>query len=272
MNRFKVVIPARHSSSRLPGKPLLPLAGKAMILHVCDRARESGADEVIVATDHEEIRDCVEAYGLCALMTRIEHRNGAERIAEVCEIQGWSDSEIVVNLQGDEPLVPASTIRQLAAVLASGSSARVATLATPISRSEELFDPNTVKVVVDSSGHALYFSRAPIPWDRDRFSPGQPRRNLAADYKRHIGMYAYSVDFLNRYKSWQTSELEQTESLEQLRILWNGDRVFVIVVETAPEAGVDTREDLERVERALCKGRVGSDTPVDLAESRPVSL
>ncbi|MGH8558095.1 MAG: 3-deoxy-manno-octulosonate cytidylyltransferase [Methylococcales bacterium] len=254
MSPFKVVIPARHASSRLPGKPLLPLAGKAMILHVCDRARESGADEVIVATDHEEIRDCVEAYGLCALMTRKEHRNGTERIAEVCEIQGWSDADIVVNLQGDEPLVPASTIRRLAAGLESGTSARVATLATAIDRAEELFDPNAVKVVVDRNGYALYFSRAPIPWDRDRFSPGRRQPALAADYNRHIGMYAYSVDFLNRYKNWQTSELERIESLEQLRILWYGERIVVIPVETAPQAGVDSPEDLARVERALQNG------------------
>lgn len=254
MSHFKVVIPARYGSSRLPGKPLLPLAGKPMILHVCDRAREAGAEEVIVATDHEEIRACVEDYGVCALMTRKEHRNGTERIAEVCEVQGWSDSDIVVNVQGDEPLVPAILIRRLAAALRYNTVTRVATLATVIDSPEELFDPNAVKVVVDHGGYALYFSRAPIPWDRDRFSPGQKPRSLVADYKRHIGMYAYSVDFLNRYKGWSVSDLEQVESLEQLRILWHGERILVIGIDTAPEAGVDTRDDLVRVEQALRNG------------------
>ncbi|MGH8547400.1 MAG: 3-deoxy-manno-octulosonate cytidylyltransferase [Methylococcales bacterium] len=254
MSHFKVVIPARYGSSRLPGKPLLRLAGKPMILHVCDRAREAGAEEVIVATDHDQIRTCVEDYGVCALMTRKEHRNGTERIAEVCEIQGWNDSDIVVNVQGDEPLVPAPTIRRLAAALKYSTISRVATLATAIDSPEELFDPNAVKVVVDRSGHALYFSRAPIPWDSDRFNPIQKPRSLAADYQRHIGMYAYSVEFLNRYKDWQTSDLEQIESLEQLRILWHGERILVIRIETAPEAGVDTRDDLIRVEEALRAG------------------
>jgi 3-deoxy-manno-octulosonate cytidylyltransferase (CMP-KDO synthetase) len=257
MGQFKVVIPARYASSRLPGKPLLALAGKPMILHVCDRAREAGAEDVVVATDHEEILACVEDYGIDALMTRIEHRNGTERIAEVCEVRGWSDSQIVVNLQGDEPLVPAATIRTLAAALQSGATACVATLATAINRPDELFDPNAVKVVVDRLGHALYFSRAPIPWDRDRFIPGQKPGSLDADYQRHIGMYAYSVGFLNRYKSWATSDLEQIESLEQLRILWQGERILVIRVETAPEAGVDTREDLIRVDEALRRSGPG---------------
>ncbi|MCI0667998.1 MAG: 3-deoxy-manno-octulosonate cytidylyltransferase [Methylococcaceae bacterium] len=254
MTHFRIVIPARYGSLRLPAKPLLPIAGKPMILHVCDRAREVGADQVIVATDHEEILACVEDYGVCALMTRKEHRNGTERIAEVCDIQGWDDSDIVVNLQGDEPLVPAAMIRGLALALESATSARVATLATAIDSPQELFDPNAVKVVVDRAGHALYFSRAPIPWDRDRFSPWQKPHSLAADYRRHIGMYAYSVAFLHRYKGWPTGDLEGVEKLEQLRILWHGERILVIPVESAPEAGVDTREDLVRVERALRHG------------------
>jgi 3-deoxy-manno-octulosonate cytidylyltransferase (CMP-KDO synthetase) len=160
----------------------------------------------------------------------------------------------VVNVQGDEPLAPASLNRRLAAALRTSTVIRVATLATVIDSPEELFDPNAVKVVVDRSGHALYFSRAPIPWDRDRFTPGQKPGSLGADYKRHIGMYAYSVDFLNRYKSWQTSDLEQIESLEQLRILWHGERILVIGIDTAPQAGVDTRDDLLRVEQTLRAG------------------
>ena len=251
MGGFKVVIPARYASSRLPGKPLLAIAGKPMILHVCDRAREAGADDVIVATDHEAIISCVEAYGICALMTRKEHRNGTERIAEVCDLLDWKPSEIIVNLQGDEPLVPAETIRVLAAALMSDQSARVATLATRIVRADELFDANAVKVVIDHNGHALYFSRAPIPWDRDRFVAGVKPDVLTADYLRHVGMYAYSVDFLKRYLDWQASALEEIESLEQLRILWHGEPILVIVIDTAPEAGVDTSNDLARVERAL---------------------
>jgi 3-deoxy-manno-octulosonate cytidylyltransferase (CMP-KDO synthetase) len=254
VNGFKIVIPARHASSRLPGKPLLPIAGKPMILHVCDRARAAGADEIIVATDHEGIRNCVENYGIPALMTRTSHRNGTERIAEVCAVRGWCDADVVVNLQGDEPLVPATTIRLLATALQSSSNARVATLATAIDQPDELFDPNAVKVVLDRDGHALYFSRAPIPWDRDRFLPGRKPPSLAAGYKRHIGMYAYAVAFLRRYQDWETSDLEQTESLEQLRILWHGERILVVMLAAAPQAGVDSPEDLWRVEQALQNG------------------
>ena len=246
-----MVIPARHGSTRLPGKPLLEIAGKAMVLHVCDRARESGACEIVVATDHEAIRDCAEAYGVRAIMTRSEHRNGSERLAEVCEALAWKDADIVVNLQGDEPLVPAATIRRLARALQAAESTQVATLASPIENPAELFDPNAVKVVVDHSDHALYFSRAPIPWNRDHFSPGRIPQNLSHVYRRHIGMYAYSVAFLNRYKSWPISELEQIESLEQLRILWHGERILVVMLELAPEAGIDTPEDLDRVAKAL---------------------
>ncbi|MGR9107190.1 MAG: 3-deoxy-manno-octulosonate cytidylyltransferase [Gammaproteobacteria bacterium] len=251
MKGFRVVIPARHGSSRLPGKPLLPLAGKPMILHVCDRARESGAREIIVATDHEAIRACVEDYGIPSLMTSTEHRNGTERLAEVCAVLGWPDADIVVNLQGDEPLVPPETIRGLAKTLESAANARVATLATSIHNADELFDPNAVKVVLDRDGYALYFSRAPIPWDRDRFIAGRAVQDLGANYKRHIGMYAYSVEFLRRYQGWGPSELERIESLEQLRILWYGERILVAMLESAPQAGVDTPEDLARVEKAL---------------------
>ena len=255
MHDFKVVIPARHGSSRLPGKPLLELAGKAMVLHVCDRARESGACEVVVATDHEDIRACVENYGVRALMTRKEHRNGSERLAEVCSALAWTDSDIVVNLQGDEPMVPASTIRRLALALQSAAPTRVATLASPIESAAELFDPNAVKVVVDSAHHALYFSRAPIPWDRDRFIRGELPLYPLKGHWRHIGMYAYSVEFLNRYKSWPISDLEQIESLEQLRILWHGEGILVVMLEVAPQPGIDTPEDLARVEKALCAAR-----------------
>ena len=256
MAGFKIVIPARYASSRLPGKPLLQIAGKAMILHVCDRAREAKAEQVIVATDCDEIAECVEGYGVTAVMTRPDHSNGTERIAEVCEVLGWQDSDLVVNLQGDEPLVPAAVIRSLASALDHCDTACVATLATEISDGAELFNPNAVKVVLDRDGHALYFSRATIPWDRDGFAGDAQAGLVAGGHKRHIGMYAYSVEFLRRYREWPVTGLERMESLEQLRILWNGERVLVVTVDSAPEAGVDTAEDLVRVEGVL-RNRMG---------------
>jgi len=249
--RFKVVIPARYGSTRLPGKPLLDIAGKPMIAHVCDRAQEAEADEIIVATDDERIFQAVGDLGFKALMTRTDHQSGTERIAEVARLCGWADDEIIVNLQGDEPLIPPAYIREVAAALAGQQLAGIATLAAQINDPEEIFNPNAVKVVLNHAGYALYFSRAPIPWERDAFtrSGGKPSGKLP--YLRHIGMYAYTVDFLNRYCLWNASVLESVESLEQLRILWHGEAVFVKTVEKTPTAGVDTQEDLLRVEQAL---------------------
>jgi 3-deoxy-manno-octulosonate cytidylyltransferase (CMP-KDO synthetase) len=244
---FRVVIPARYASTRLPGKPLLDMAGKPMIVHVCERAMEAEAQEVIVATDDQRIFDRVSAEGIKAVMTRADHNSGTERIAEVAQICAWDESDIIVNLQGDEPLIPAEYIHSLAAALAGQQQAGIATLAATITAVEEVFNPNAVKVVVNNKNHALYFSRAPIPWDRDGFS--QPTKTLAnhSDYLRHIGMYAYRVGFLKRYIAWSISPLETIESLEQLRILWNGESILVKKVSQTPEAGVDTEADFNRV-------------------------
>lgn len=249
--RFKVVIPARYASTRLPGKPLLPLAGKPMIAHVCERALAAGAEEVIVATDDERIYRVVQALGIRALMTRSDHQSGTERIAEVAEQLGWAADAIIVNLQGDEPLVATETICQTAEHLASQESAGIATLAAEIIDTGEIFNPNAVKVVLNGAGYALYFSRAPIPWDRNRFTLSGGVPSGTVPYYRHIGMYAYTVDFLRRYCRWQPSPLESVESLEQLRILWHGDAIAVRVVSIVPPAGVDTAEDLARVENIL---------------------
>ncbi|MFZ2168810.1 MAG: 3-deoxy-manno-octulosonate cytidylyltransferase [Methylococcaceae bacterium] len=249
--RFKVVIPARYASTRLPGKPLLNIAGKPMIAHVCERAQEADAEEIIVATDDERIFQTVRDLGIKAVMTRPDHQSGTERIAEVAQQCGWAGNEIIVNVQGDEPLIPPATIREVAVALADQKKAGIATLAAKIIDSEEIFNSNAVKVVLNKAGYALYFSRAPIPWERDAFS--QPGRKPSANtlYLRHVGMYAYTVDFLKRYCSWEASPLESVESLEQLRILWHGETVLVKIVDKTPEAGVDTREDLMRVERVL---------------------
>ncbi|MFZ2405124.1 MAG: 3-deoxy-manno-octulosonate cytidylyltransferase [Methylobacter sp.] len=249
--RFKVVIPARYGSTRLPGKPLLNIAGKPMIAHVCERAAEANADEIIVATDDERIFQAVGGLGFKAVMTRADHQSGTERIAEVARLCGWADDQIIVNLQGDEPLIPPAYIRDVATALAGQQQAGIATLAAEINDPEEIFNPNAVKVVLNKNGYALYFSRAPIPWERDTFtrSGGTPSGKLP--YLRHIGMYAYTVDFLNRYCLWDASKLESVESLEQLRILWHGEAIRVEIVAQTPAAGVDTQEDLQRVEQAL---------------------
>jgi 3-deoxy-manno-octulosonate cytidylyltransferase (CMP-KDO synthetase) len=248
---FKVVIPARYASTRLPGKPLLAIAGKPMIAHVCERAQEAGAEEIIVATDDERIFDAVYALGIKAVMTRPDHQSGTERINEVAEECGWSGHDIIVNLQGDEPLIPPVIIREVASALAAQKLAGIATLAAKIIDTEEIFNPNAVKVVLNKEGYALYFSRAPIPWDRDAFTNGGKKPSSATPYLRHIGLYAYTVDFLNRYCCWESSPLESIESLEQLRILWHGEAVVVKVVDKTPQAGVDTQEDLLRVEQVL---------------------
>jgi 3-deoxy-manno-octulosonate cytidylyltransferase (CMP-KDO synthetase) len=249
--RFKVVIPSRYASTRLPGKPLLDIAGKPMIAHVCQRAQEADADEIIVATDDERIFQTVSDMGIKAVMTRPDHHSGTERIAEVAQRCGWADDEIIVNLQGDEPLIPPATIREVAAALASQKQAGIATLAARIIDMEEIFNPNAVKVVVNKAGYALYFSRAPIPWDRDAFARQEREPSGRMPYLRHIGMYAYKADFLNRYCSWEASALESVESLEQLRILWQCEAVLVKIVDNTPEAGVDTEEDLARVRQLL---------------------
>ena len=229
----------------------MTIAGKPMILHVCERASEAQAEEVVVATDDHRIYKTVIEAGVKAVMTRKDHENGTVRIAEVVEACAWEATDIVVNLQGDEPLIPASTIHDLATGLAGQTVAQVATLAAPISGATELFDSNIVKVVSDQYGFALYFSRAPIPWDRDRFGGEPITGELGSCYMRHIGMYAYRVEFLGHYVDWKPCRLEVVESLEQLRILWYGEKIKVIELNQAPEPGVDTRDDLKRVQSRI---------------------
>lgn len=247
---FRVVIPARFASTRLPGKPLLSLAGKPMIAHVCDRASEANAQQIIVATDDERILQAVSALGVTGMLTSPMHESGTERITQVARELGWDDGTIIVNLQGDEPLLPAHYITQVAQALASQTQAGIATLAANMADSDEIFNPNAVKVVVDKQGYALYFSRAPIPWHRATFSTTKEMpRDLP--YLRHIGLYAYTVGFLKRYSAWSPSPLESIEALEQLRVLWHGEKILVQTVEKAPIAGVDTLEDLQRVESIM---------------------
>ena len=227
-----------------------------MIAHVCEKALQAGAQEVVVATDDDRILQTVTNLGLRAIMTRADHQSGTERIAEVAELCSWQGSDIIVNVQGDEPLIPPGLIQKLASVLAGQQQAGIATLAATIADFEDIFNPNAVKVVLDKDGYALYFSRAPIPWDRDGFAEGDKWVSGKMPYYRHIGMYAYTVDFLKRYCQWEASILESVEYLEQLRILWQGEAIKVKVVDKAPTAGVDTAEDLLRVERLITESNL----------------
>ena len=242
---FRVVIPARFDSSRLPGKALLPLAGKPMLQWVHERAKSSQATEVIVATDDERIATAARGFGADVAMTARTHLSGTDRIAEVAATRGWSDEDIVVNVQGDEPLIPPVVIDQVAALLAEHARAHIATLAARIDQPADFSDPNTVKVACDGTGRALYFSRAPIPWNRD--APA----TLTPASLRHIGIYAYRVGALRRLASISASRLELIEKLEQLRALENGMEIRVALAVERPLADVNTAADLERAERAL---------------------
>ena len=245
---FTVIIPARYQSSRLPGKPLADIGGKPMIQWVYEQASKAGAEQVIVATDDQRIVDVVRGFGGEVCMTRDDHESGTERLAEVVEKYQLADDQIVVNVQGDEPLIPETIIRQVADNLAR-SEAPMATLAVEIDHADEVFNPNAVKVVTDKDGYALYFSRASIPWDRDNFAkcPQEIHHNLM----RHIGIYAYRAGFINTYINWEPSALERIEALEQLRVLWYGEKIHVEVAIDAPPAGVDTPEDLEKVRQLV---------------------
>lgn len=248
---FKIVIPARHASSRLPGKPLLDIAGKPMILRVLERALDAGADEVWVATDHPGIAGVVEKAGGKVIVTSAEHPSGTDRLAEVAMRLGWSDDTIVVNVQGDEPLIPPQLIGDVAAALAADTEAAIATACHPLESAEEFFNPNVVKLVMDARGRALYFSRAAIPWARDAFATDRSALPANLPAYRHIGLYAYRAGFLKRYSSLAPSPLEQWEALEQLRAMAHGYPIQVMVLDHAPPAGVDTAEDLERVRRVF---------------------
>lgn len=250
---FKVAIPARYASTRLPGKPLRLLGGCPMIEHVYRRAIESGAEEVVIATDDQNVRIAAEGFGAQVCMTSVEHPSGTDRLAEVAQIRQWSSDTLVVNLQGDEPLMDPQLIRAVAEDLAAHEDAQLATLCTPIRSSDELFDPNVVKVVSDARGYALYFSRAPIPWDRSAFGDGNVRLPDDSEHFRHIGLYAYRVGFLRRYVQMGPCYPEHAEALEQLRALWNGARIRVGCTQHPPGHGVDTEQDLMRVEKLLSR-------------------
>lgn len=247
--QFIAVVPARFGSSRLPGKPLLDIAGEPMVAHVWRRACESQAQRVIVATDDERIREAMQAYGAEVVMTRADHPSGTDRLAEVAEQLSLAGDTLVVNVQGDEPLIPPVLIDQVAQRLADDPEAAMATLAEPISDVDTLFNPNVVKVVRSLQGRALYFSRAPIPWDREQFKT-QPDLLTTDAWLRHIGIYAYRASFLATYRDLTASSLEQLEQLEQLRVLQHGHAIQVALAAGANPAGVDTPEDLARV-RAL---------------------
>ncbi len=248
---FVVVIPARYASERLPGKPLREIAGKPMIRHVYERALASGAAEVVVATDDERIERAVKSFGGDACMTSTRHRSGSERLAEAIDLRDYGEDRIVVNLQGDEPLMPPELIHQVAEDLEHHSRADVTTLCSRIEEAAELFDPHTVKVVMDRAGYALYFSRAPVPWDRDAFDGTTERLPESAEHYRHIGLYAYRAGYLRRYTALPPCPPERMESLEQLRVLWHGGNIHVSIAALPPGPGVDTPQDLEKVANFL---------------------
>jgi 3-deoxy-manno-octulosonate cytidylyltransferase (CMP-KDO synthetase) len=260
MTAFVVAIPARYGSTRLPGKPLRTIAGQPMIEHVYRRALVGGAASVVIATDDARIAEVAAGFGADVCMTAPTHASGTDRLAEVARVRGWSDDTIVVNLQGDEPLMPPALLRQVAEGLERHPPAGIATLCTRIGDVHEVFDPHSVKVVRDAEGYALYFSRAAIPYHREAFArdSGRPEGLPGgSDYFRHLGLYAYRAGTLHRFAGRPPCPLEQTESLEQLRALWNGIRIYVAEAVVLPPAGVDTEADLVRVEAWLAE-RKGS--------------
>jgi 3-deoxy-manno-octulosonate cytidylyltransferase (CMP-KDO synthetase) len=237
---FVVVIPARFASSRLPGKPLADINGKPMIQWVWQQAIQSGAAEVVIATDDERVAKVATDFGAKVVMTKTSHQSGTERLAEVVDILKLAKDTVVVNVQGDEPFIPPAIIRQVAENLSGQHKARMATLSVPVSAIAEVQNPNVVKVVTDKDGYALYFSRSVMPFDRDGAYAGK----TAQIYRRHIGIYAYRAGFIQDYVSWPVSELEQIECLEQLRVLWQGEAIHVAEAEQVPPVGVDTPADL----------------------------
>jgi 3-deoxy-manno-octulosonate cytidylyltransferase (CMP-KDO synthetase) len=244
---FTAIIPARFASTRLPGKPLIDIAGKPMVVRVAERAQESGADRVVIATDDERILAASRAHGVEAVMTRADHPTGTDRLSEAAALLGLAAEAIVVNVQGDEPLLAPKLIRGVAQLLAANPDASIATACHPIGDSAEAFNPNVVKVVLDQRRYALYFSRATIPWARDAFAGGAAGVPEGLPIYRHYGLYAYRVRFLRAFPMLSPAPIERFEALEQLRALWHGFRIVVEITDGTPAPGVDTPEDLERV-------------------------
>lgn len=246
---FRIAIPARFDSTRLPGKPLIPLRGKPMLEHVYERACASAIGEVVIATDDARVAQAAKAFGADVCMTSPEHPSGSDRIAELARLRGWADEDIVVNLQGDEPLTPPPILRQVADNLATHTAASISTLCVPITSAGQMYDPHVVKVVRDAEDFALYFSRAPIPWERDALD--MEGQSPAQSCYRHIGLYAYRVGYLQTFTRTAPCHLETLERLEQLRALWHGARIHVAQACAPPGHGVDTPEDVKTVEALL---------------------
>lgn len=251
---FSVIIPARYASTRLPGKMLAEIAGKPMIQHVYERAQQSAAQQVAIATDDQRIVDAVQSFGGRVYLTAPDHQSGTDRLQEAAALMSLKDDDIVVNVQGDEPLIPPEVINQVAADLAADERASVATLCEKIGDLETFRDPNAVKLVRDTNNRALYFSRAPIPWPRDEFAspakPSGPKVELEVAW-RHIGIYAYRVKLLHSFVRWPMAPLERIEKLEQLRVLWQGEMIHVEEASVAVPGGVDTADDLARIRKLM---------------------
>lgn len=262
MLRFKAVIPARYASTRLPAKPLLDLGGKPMVVRVAERALLSGAEEVCVATDHPEVAAAARAHGVAVVMTRTDHATGTDRLAEVVALNGWSDDTLVVNVQGDEPLIDPALLARTAQQLAD-SGAAIATVGHHLTRLEDFLNPNVVKLVRRADGDALYFSRAPLPWPRDAFArlreanggllPASGDLPAGVEAIRHVGLYAYRASFLKAYAGLAPAPLESVEALEQLRALHHGYRISVALCDAIPAPGVDTPEDARSMQEYFAK-------------------
>lgn len=253
---YTIIIPARMHSTRLPGKPLADIAGKPMVVRVAERARLTSASRIIVATDHPDIVKACEEHGIEAVLTRSDHPTGTDRISEVCRKLGLDDGELVVNIQGDEPLIPPAVVDQVASLLAKKPGCAIATAAHPIASLEDFLNPNVVKVELNAMGQAMTFSRAPLPWPRDAFKAAEKRLPEGFSALHHIGLYAYRVRFLKEFPELPPAPIETTESLEQLRALWNGEQIAVLVLDEALPPGVDTEEDLERVREVYKQGGI----------------
>ncbi|MCY4045547.1 MAG: 3-deoxy-manno-octulosonate cytidylyltransferase [Cellvibrionales bacterium] len=272
---FKVIIPARLNSSRLPRKPLAPIVGKPMVQHVFEQVKKSGATEIIIATDSPEIETIAKDFGANVCMTDPNHPSGTDRLQEVCQKMQFDDQDVIVNVQGDEPLIPSAVINQVAGLI-ERSSAPMATLFEPINDTQDIFNPNVVKVVTDNHLRALYFSRAPVPWDREKFPHIDDllQQNChQTDFKRHVGIYAYRVALLNDFVTWPQSPLESLEKLEQLRVLEHGMGIAIDKAVDSIPGGVDTPEDLDRVNALLLaeRQREGDDPHTNDKDDNRVS-